>query len=102
MAEAKSDIATTSGLQRARTRFFAVSVTRSHGCQSSLVIFIVLRIAFAAAPAIRQYGLGFLTTRTWDPNKDQFGILPEIWGTLYTSVLALVIGTLSAWRRPFS
>ncbi len=57
-----------------------------------MVIFIVLRIAFAAAPAVRQYGLGFLTTRTWDPNRDQFGILPEIWGTLYTSLLALVIG----------
>jgi len=57
-----------------------------------VVIFIVLRIAFAAAPAVRQYGLGFLTTRTWDPNRDQFGILPEIWGTLYTSLLALVIG----------
>jgi len=42
---------------------------------------------------MRQYGLGFLTTRTWDPNKNQFGILPEIWGTLYTSVLALAIGT---------
>ena len=74
-------------------RFFADSVTRSRGCRSSLVIFIVLRIAFAAAPAVRQYGLGFLTTRTWDPNKDQYGILPEIWGTMYTSVLALVIGT---------
>jgi phosphate transport system permease protein len=52
-----------------------------------------LRIAFAAAPAIRQYGVGFLTTRTWDPNTGQFGILPEIWGTMYTSVLALGIGT---------
>jgi len=58
-----------------------------------VVIFIVLRITFSAAPAMRQYGLGFLTTRTWDPNKNQFGILPEIWGTLYTSVLALAIGT---------
>ena len=57
------------------------------------VFFIVLRIAFAAAPAIRQYGLGFLTTRTWDPNQEQYGILPEIWGTMYTSVLALGIGT---------
>lgn len=42
---------------------------------------------------MKQYGLGFLTTRVWDPNKEQYGILPEIWGTLYTSVLALIIGT---------
>ncbi len=58
-----------------------------------LVAFIVLRIAFAAAPAMRQHGLGFLTGRVWDPNKARYAILPEIWGTLYTSVLALILGT---------
>jgi len=58
-----------------------------------LVAYIVLRIAFAAAPAIRQQGLGFLTGRTWDPNKAVYSILPEIWGTLYTSVLAILLGT---------
>ena len=39
-------------------------------------------------------GLGFLTANTWDPNKDQYGILPQIWGTLYSSVLAVMIGTV--------
>ncbi len=58
-----------------------------------LVAFIVLKIAAAAAPALRQQGIGFLTGTTWDPNTGQFGILPEIWGTLYTSCLALMIGT---------
>jgi len=58
-----------------------------------LIAFIVLRIATAAVPAIRQYGLDFLTGTTWDPNKDKFGILPEIWGTLYSSLLALLLGT---------
>ena len=38
------------------------------------------------------YGLSFLTTTTWDANKAQFGILPHIWGTLYSSFLALFIG----------
>jgi len=58
-----------------------------------LVTFIVLRIATAAAPAIREYGVGFLTGRVWDPNAGQFGILAQIWGTLYTSILALIFGT---------
>ena len=40
-----------------------------------------------------QYGLGFLTGRVWDPNTERYGILAEIWGTLYTSVLALILGT---------
>ncbi|HVN81726.1 MAG TPA: phosphate ABC transporter permease subunit PstC [Terriglobia bacterium] len=58
-----------------------------------LIAFIVLRIAAAAVPAFRQQGLGFLAGTTWDPNQGQYGILPEIWGTLYSSVLALIIGT---------
>jgi phosphate transport system permease protein len=59
----------------------------------ALVTFIVLRIAVAAAPAMSRYGVGFLSGRVWDPNTERYGILGEIWGTLYTSVLALVIGT---------
>ena len=58
-----------------------------------VAIFIVLKIVFAAWPAIQQYGFGFLTKRVWDPNKKLYAILPEIWGTLYSSVLALILGT---------
>jgi phosphate transport system permease protein len=58
-----------------------------------LLLALVLKICFAAAPAFQQYGFGFLHGTTWDPNTDQYGILPEIWGTLYTSLLALVIGS---------
>jgi hypothetical protein len=50
-----------------------------------LVVFIVVRIATVAWPAIRQHGLGFLTGTTWDPNTGQYAILPEVWGTLYTN-----------------
>jgi phosphate transport system permease protein len=59
-----------------------------------IVVFIVLRIAFAAAPAANRYGLGFLIGRTWDSNRGQYAILPEIWGTLYSSLLALAAGTV--------
>ena len=59
-----------------------------------LVLYIVVTIGRSAAPAIRQRGLGFLTETAWDPNKEQYGILPQIWGTLYSSVLAVVIGTV--------
>jgi phosphate transport system permease protein len=58
-----------------------------------LIVWLVLEIAYRAMPAFRQYGLNFIYSTTWDPNKAQFGILPEIWGTLYTSLLALVIGS---------
>jgi phosphate transport system permease protein len=52
-----------------------------------------LQMAIQAAPAVKQHGLGFLTGTTWDANEGQYSILPEIWGTLYSSVLALGIGT---------
>jgi phosphate transport system permease protein len=58
-----------------------------------LVAFIVLRIAWSAVPAMRRYGFGFIAGRVWDPNTERYGILGEIWGTVYTSVLALVLGS---------
>ncbi|HYP99313.1 MAG TPA: phosphate ABC transporter permease subunit PstC [Polyangiaceae bacterium] len=53
------------------------------------VVFEVMR---HAKTAIADYGLKFLTTSTWDANRADFGILPEILGTLYTSILALALG----------
>src|SRR5215510_7047647 len=41
---------------------------------------------------MRDYGLGFLTSTTWDVGRGHFGILPQIWGTLYSSLLALMVG----------
>jgi phosphate transport system permease protein len=57
------------------------------------VAYIVLEIAWKATPAMSRFGVGFLTGTTWDPNEEQYSILPEIWGTLYSSVLALIIST---------
>ena len=56
-----------------------------------IVAALVLEVGRKAIPAISEYHLGFLTSTTWDANKDEFGILPEIWGTLYSSISALVI-----------
>lgn len=58
-----------------------------------LMAYIVLQIGYKAGPAMSEYGFSFLTTTTWDPNTKEFGILPEIWGTLYSSFLALIIGS---------
>jgi phosphate transport system permease protein len=57
-----------------------------------LVLYIVLQIGGKAAPAMQKYGLSFITSTTWDVNKVRFGVLREIWGTLYSSVLALLLG----------
>jgi phosphate transport system permease protein len=57
-----------------------------------LLGFILWEIGGKATVGIRDYGLGFLTSTTWDVGRQQFGILPHIWGTLYSSLLALAIG----------
>src|SRR5262245_10193996 len=57
-----------------------------------LVLYIVVEIVGKAAPGMQQYGLSFMTSTTWDVNKGRFGVLPEIWGTLYSSILALFLG----------
>ena len=53
---------------------------------------ILWEIGGKGSRAIGDYGLRFLTSTTWDVGRAQFGILPHIWGTLYSSLLALIIG----------
>ena len=43
--------------------------------------------------SIREFGWRFWTTDTWDPVAGEFGAKPFIWGTLYSSILALLIST---------
>jgi phosphate transport system permease protein len=58
-----------------------------------LVVWLVVSIYKVAAPAVHSYGLALLVGTSWDSNRDQFGILPAIVGTLYSSILGLIIGT---------
>ena len=43
--------------------------------------------------AIEKFGLKFWLTDVWDPVVGDFGARPFIWGTLYSSVLALLLAT---------
>ncbi len=44
-----------------------------------------------AGPAIREFGLGFAISTNWDPVADHFGALAFVYGTVLTSLLALLI-----------
>jgi phosphate transport system permease protein len=56
----------------------------------ALIAYKVLRLAW---PAIQDFGLAFVWTNAWDPVKEQFGALIFIYGTVVTSLIALVIAT---------
>src|SRR5262249_52238189 len=59
-----------------------------------LVAFIVYNISSTAAPSIAQHGVKPFTETTWAAGSNKFGMLPAIWGTLYSSVLGVALGTL--------
>jgi phosphate transport system permease protein len=56
-----------------------------------LVLLIFASMAHAAWPSLRHFGLPFVTGRVWDAVHEEFGALPYIWGTLVSSVVALVL-----------
>ena len=60
----------------------------------SLVLIVVVMIFALAAHStlsIRQFGFGFLSNREWDPVKGKFGALAFIYGTIVSSLIALII-----------
>jgi len=58
----------------------------------SLVAALVLEIGIKAFPGIQKHGFDMITGTVWDVGQQKFGILPAIWGTLYSSLIALLIG----------
>ena len=57
-----------------------------------VLILIILGVLFVdALPALRRFGPSFLWTSTWDPIAEIYGAAPMIFGTLASSLLALLI-----------
>ena len=56
------------------------------------LILIILGVLFVGAlPALKRFGPSFLWTSTWDPVAEIYGAAPMIFGTIASSILALVI-----------
>jgi len=69
----------------------------STGVFGAALVAIVCAIGFElvrqSMASILKFGFDFWRTDVWDPVAGQFGALPFIWGTLYSSILALAIAT---------
>jgi phosphate transport system permease protein len=59
-----------------------------------LVVLIVVQMGIVAYPAMEEYGTDFLTGTKWDAGRKDFGIAPQIGGTLYSSILGVAVGAL--------
>jgi len=66
------------------TQFFALTVLFA-------LLGIIASLVFNAAPALSKFGFGFFTTIEWDIINGEFGGLIAIYGTVITSVIALLI-----------
>ncbi len=66
------------------TRFFAIVTL-------SMLVGVVLSLTWSAWPSIKEFGFGFLVSSEWNPPAERFGALVPIYGTLVTSIIALVI-----------
>ena len=58
-----------------------------------IVVAIGVELFTESSLSIQEFGWSFWTTGIWDPVAGEFGARPFIWGTLYSSVLALIIST---------
>jgi phosphate transport system permease protein len=70
---------------------FRVLLTVFAAAVPLLLLIILGELVAGAWPAMKQFGFGFVTTSTWDPVAGTFGVLPLIFGTLYSSLVAMVI-----------
>ena len=67
------------------TRSFAILVF-------SILAAILLSLVMGSKLTLEKYGLSFIWRETWDPVREEFGALVPIYGTLMTSLIAMLIG----------
>ena len=72
-------------------RVFALIATGSGLLVLFLLGAIIVSLLIGALPAFRAFGLDFLWNTDWDPNKEIFGAAVPIYGTILTSIVAIVI-----------
>ncbi len=64
---------------------------------ASLILIILISMVtvmfYSSRLSIREFGFHFIIGQVWDPIKGEFGALPFIFGTLVSSLIAIVIAT---------
>jgi phosphate transport system permease protein len=80
-------------LKRLRTHDTIFRVLTRSAALTVLVILsgVILALVIGSVPALKTFGLSFITTEVWNPVTEQFGALAPIYGTLVTSIIAMLI-----------
>ncbi|HET7550043.1 MAG TPA: phosphate ABC transporter permease subunit PstC [Gemmatimonadaceae bacterium] len=70
---------------------YRVAITIFALCVPIFLTLVAWELFSAGWPAFRRFGLDFLTSSAWDPVAGKFGAAPAIYGTIVSSMIALVI-----------
>jgi phosphate transport system permease protein len=87
----KSPVAPRPSIERNLDRSFYWSAKIFAFAIAGVLIWITIQVALQAVPAVQEFGLGFLTSSSWNPVKSEYGVLPAIYGTIVSSFIALLI-----------
>ena len=52
---------------------------------------VIVTLLVGSMPAFKAFGFGFITNQAWSPTREHFGALASIYGTLVTSLIAMLI-----------
>ena len=76
---------------RAGDRVFRVLTQGSAIAVLVILLGVMIALVHGSLPALEKFGFGFLISDSWNPVKQTFGALPAIYGTVLTSLIAMVI-----------
>lgn len=57
---------------------------------------VIASLVLGSMPAIKAFGLNFLSTEAWNPVTEKFGAMAPVYGTIVTSLIAMAIAVPSA------
>ena len=72
-------------------RIYSWSIAGFAALVPLLLLLIFVAVGMAAWPALTKFGPGFLTSSDWDPVAGHFGAAPAIYGTIVSSIVALIV-----------
>jgi phosphate transport system permease protein len=78
--------------REARTeRLFRVGATAAALLVLALLAGVLLALVYGGWPALKTFRFGFLTHTIWNPVTEQFGALAALYGTVITSLIAMIM-----------
>ena len=78
-------------------RIFRIAAIASAGLAILLTLAFFVQLAWHSVPAFREFGLRFFCSTEWDSAEMKFGAACAIYGTLITTVIALLIAVPTAF-----